>query len=522
MIASPERREKAVEEGQAKLPFAEPACPGPACSKPPCFKPPCSKAGGAVKSFRDPAGAVYRRDDRILRVVRPESAEETAQFLATRMAREAMDAGEFVRSTRIHADEIPADFARDLPLDIPPGTAIYEHERVWFPSYPHEWPAELLYAAGRLTARLFKTALAEGFGLKDATPYNVLFRGRLPVFVDLLSFERREPCDGTWMAYAQFVRTFLLPLLAHAEFGLPPADVFLRRRDGWEPEELYRRAGPRRFFSPAFLSLVTLPHWMSRKVSEAKPGTYRPALADSAEKAGFILDHLLNDCSRKLDLLKPVPSPSAWTGYLEHKSLYTAAQREQKERFVREAIDLAKPRTALDVGANEGRFSFLAAQSGASVVAIDTDAAVAGNVWREADRRGLDVLPLVVDLTRPTPPVGWRNQECASFLERSRGAFDLVMMLAVIHHMLVTEGIPLTELLGLAAELTRGYLLIEFVAPSDPMFIRIARGREMLHRNLTRSAFEAAASVHFDLVKRQSLDELDRCLYLYRLRPSNV
>ena len=174
------------------------------------------------------------------------------------------------------------------------------------------------------------------------------------------------------------------------------------------------------------------------------------------------------------------------------------------------------------MGANEGRFSFLAARQGASVVAIDTDPAVAGNVWREASAQGLDVLPLVVDLTRPTPALGWRNQECASFLDRARGSFDLVMMLAVIHHMLVSERIPLGELLRLAAELTRGYLLIEFVAPSDPMFIRIARGREMLHQDLTRNAFEAAASVHFDLVKAQPVDGLDRCLYLYRLRPTNA
>jgi SAM-dependent methyltransferase len=372
-----------------------------------------------------------------------------------------------------------------------------------------------------LTADLFQAALSQGFGLKDATPYNVLFRGASPVFVDILSFERREPRDATWTAYAQFVRTFLLPLLAHREFGVPAADVFLRRRDGWEPEELYRWAGWRKLLSPPFLGLVTLPHWMAQK-TPAKPDGYHPSLLDSPEKARFILDHLLNDCSRKLDRLEPRTTASAWTDYLDHKSLYTPAQLDQKERFVREALDLTKPRTALDVGANEGRFSFLAARHGASVVAIDTDPAVAGKLWREAHAESLEVLPLVVDLTRPTPALGWRNQECASFLERARGSFDLVMMLAVIHHMLVTERIPLGDLLRLAAEMTRGYLLIEFVAPSDPMFVRIARGREMLHKDLTRTAFEAAASVHFDLVRAQPLDGLDRCLYLYRLRLSNV
>ena len=444
----------------------------------------------------------------------------STQFLTTRTAREAMDAGKLVRSTRISPEEFP--FPYDA-LPAKPGIALYEHERVWFPSYPHEWPAELLYAAARVTAELFQSALSEGFGLKDATPYNVLFRGASPLFVDVLSFERRDPHDATWLAYAQFVRTFLLPLLAQREFGVPAADIFLRRRDGWEPEELYRWAGP----AQTLVALVSRSGHCAALDGETD-GPGRDARDVSFLTIGLGGKSPLHSGPSR-GRLRPQTGPpepratdSAWTGYLDHKSLYSPAQLEQKERFVREALDVAKPRTALDVGANEGRFSFLAARQGASVVAIDTDAAVAGNLWREANAQGLDVLPLVVDLTRPTPSLGWRNQECTSFLERAHGSFDMVMMLAVIHHMLVTERIPLGELLRLAAELTRGYLLIEFVAPSDPMFIRIARGREMLHADLTRTAFEAAASAHFDLLKSQPLDGLDRCLYLYRLRPNNV
>ena len=296
-----------------------------------------------IRSFRDPAGAVYRHGHRILRAVRAQSAAELDEFLITRTARESMDAGKLVRSIRISPDEFPIP---DDDLTRQPGTALYEHERVWFPSYPHEWPAELLHSAGRLTADLFQAALSEGFGLKDATPYNVLFQGASPLLIDVLSFERREPRDATWIAYAQFVRTFLLPLLAHREFGVPAADIFLRRRDGWEPEEIYRWAGLRKLLSPAFLGLVTLPHWMGRKMTasaeNATSETYRPPLLDSPEKARFVLDHLLDDCRGKLNRLEPRATASAWTEYLDHKSLYQPAQLEQKERFVREVLDLAK------------------------------------------------------------------------------------------------------------------------------------------------------------------------------------
>lgn len=466
-------------------------------------------ASPAVRSFRDPAGAVLRSGGRIFRTVQPSAHEELEAFLRTSCARNAIEQGKLVRSVRIPSAELSGAGANEI---------VYEHERVAFPSYPHEWPAEMLAAAGELSLELFQQALQENFGLKDATPFNVLFRGASPIFVDVLSFERRDPRDAAWMSYAQFVRTFLLPLLAHRHFGMEPREVFAQKRDGLEPDALYRWAGFGKRLSPDFLSLVTLPKWMSGKETTA---LYHRPLLDSAEKARFILDRLLAGAAKQLRSLSPkAGGDSTWSGYLDHKSLYNSTQLEQKERFIREALDLAAPRNVLDVGANEGRFSVLAASHGASVVAIDTDPAVVGTIWREAVRRKADVLPLVVDLTRPTPALGWRNQECDSFLGRVQalGRFDMVMMLAVIHHVLVTERIPLDVLFGQVAELSSDYALIEFVAPADPMFNKIVRGREALHKDLTAEVFEAAAAPYFDVVRRQRIDGLERCLYLLRKR----
>jgi SAM-dependent methyltransferase len=461
-----------------------------------------------VRSFRDPAGTVLRYRGRILRTVHWENAAELEAFLATRAAREAMDSGQLVRSLRIPPEEAPG-------ID-PDAGALYEHERVPFPSYPHEWPPEMLAAAGALTLELFEGALREEFGLKDATPYNVLFRGPRPVFVDVLSFERREARDASWMAYAQFVRTFLLPLLACRHFGLAPGGIFAAHRDGLEPEVVYEWAGWSKRFTPPLLSLVTLPKWLSKR---ATADIYRPQPLGSAEQARFVLDRLLATCRRQLAKAAPrADAESSWSGYLDYKSLYTPAQLAQKEGFVREALELVRPRRVLDVGANEGHFSIVAARHGASVVAIDSDPVVTGRMWREALHRELDILPLVVDLARPTPAVGWRNQECDSFLDRARGHFDMVMMLAVIHHMLVAERVPLEEILALVEDLTSEYALIEFVAPQDPMFARIVRGREALYSNLTIARFEAAAASRFDLVKSLEIDGLHRCLYLFRRR----
>jgi hypothetical protein len=470
-------------------------------------------ASRTVRSFRDPAGFVIRDADRILRAVNPWGVAGLDGFLQTRIAREAMEAGKLVRSVRVPATEVP-----DLAPEI---DCVYEHERVAFPSYPCEWPAEMLHAAGALTIDLAMDALDEGFGLKDATPENLLFRGSAPVFVDVLSFERRNPVDSAWMAYAQFVRTFVLPLLANREFGMPAHFFLTGQRDGLEPETVYRWAGPLQRLRPPFLNLVSMPKWLASRGGD-NAAMYHPKPAASEEQARFIVKGVLNSCRVDLNRVEPRATDSAWSNYLDHKSLYTPAQLAQKEAFVAEALAIARPRTTLDAGANEGHFSFMAAASGSSVVAIDSDPVVTGSIWREASRQGLDVLPLVVDLTRPTPAIGWRNSESISFLDRARGQFDLVLMLAVIHHMLVTERIPLEDLLDLTAELSRDYVLIEFVAPGDPMFQRIVRGREGLYSHLTNARFEAAAAERFELIRAARIDGLHRWLYLFRRRRAAI
>ncbi len=450
-----------------------------------------------IRSFRDPAGTLFREGDRILRRVNTEAAGTLQAFLRTRTACEATECGKLVTSSRLAED-------------------LYEHERIPFPSYPYEWPAEMLRSAGTLTIELAQSALEEGFGLKDATPYNVLFRGSRAVFVDVLSFEQRDPLHSAWMAYGQFVRTFLLPLIASRHFGLHPHQTLAGQRDGLEPEMVYGWAGPLRRLTPPFLTLVTLPQWLGKRGGDTN---YQPKPEGSAEKAAFILKGLLRSCEGQLSrALAGGAADSTWSNYLDRKSLYTPGQLAQKEAFVNEALALTRPRTVLDVGANEGHFSMLAAERGASVVAIDSDPVVVGSIWRKASKQGLDVLPMVVDLTRPTPAIGWRNQECASFLDRARGGFDLVLMLAVLHHILVTERIPLEDLMKLVGEISREYVLIEFVAPQDPMFQRIVRGRTQLYAHLTRERFEEVAGERFELVRCQRMDGLDRWIYLYRRR----
>jgi len=470
-------------------------------------------------SFRDPGGFVLAVDDRIVRVLNRSGAEEFNALSTSTAARQFWQEGRLVRADVLDGDEAAGLLQDDRVRRLIDGeniAIVVEHERVPFPSYPYEWCAEMLHAAGSLTLDLAYGLLAEDRGLKDATPYNVLFRGPSPVFIDLLSIERLKPGNPVWLPYAQFIRTFLAPLLVNKHFGVSLAEMFLAHRDGLEPEEVYAMCGTLRKLRPPFLTLASLPIWLAA-VKTDDPSVYRTIRMESADKARFILAALFRRLRRLLEKSLPARGRrSRWSEYMIHDHGYNPEQLAVKDAFVKSAVAEFHPGRVLDVGCNTGRYSKIAAEGGASVVAIDVDAVVVGQAWHSARASRDDILPLVVNLTRPSPAVGWRNRECLSFLDRARGSFDLVLMLAVIHHMLVSERIPLMEIVDLAAELTRDLTVIEFVGPSDPLFRRIARGRDALFTGLNAELFERTCRRHFIVLRREDLPGSDRSLYLLR------
>ncbi|MBI4463056.1 MAG: methyltransferase domain-containing protein [Acidobacteria bacterium] len=483
------------------------------------MQPPLSPITRSATSFRDPGGRLIQHEGRVVRFVAPGSVSDLEGFLVSATVERFGAAGNLVASRRMDPAEGRAWLAKAGAADLggPTEAALFlEHERIPFPSFPYEWPPEMLHAAGALTLDLSESLLAEGLGLKDATPYNIVFRGPQPVFVDVLSFERRAPGDPTWLPYAQFVRTFLLPLLVTRQFGLPLDTLLTTSRDGLEPEQVYRMCGWGQKLRPSMLALVTLPTWLAAWHREGDPALYRPRRLPDSEKARFILASLFKSLRRHLHRLAPTGMDrSAWSDYAAQRA-YTADEAGSKQEFVQAALAEFRPKRLLDVGCNTGEFSFLAAAGGAEVVAIDSDPVVVGEVWRRARGSSRNVLPLVVNLARPSPAVGWRNQECLSFLERARGQFDTVLMLALLHHLLVSERVLLDDVFDMAADLTRDLLVIEYVDPADPMFRRITRGRDHLHAGFSREVFEAAGRRRFRLLRSQRVGQANRWLYLFR------
>jgi len=466
-----------------------------------------------LRSFRDPLGELFVSPDGVYRLVYPEGQPILERFLRGQTASRLLEQRRLVRSEYVNGKRTPA---AERLASTRPGSIVVQHERIPFPSYPYEWAPPMLHAAGSLTLELAERVLPEGLGLKDATPYNILFRGPTPVFVDLLSFEPRQAGDATWLPYAQFVRMFLLPLLAHKYLGNRLDEIFLTRRDGLEVEEIYARLSWGRRLRRPFLSLVSFPVWLGRWHNQKDTSIYQRRIQNNPERARFILRSLFHGLRRALRSAAPrQEEKSTWHNYMRTHS-YTGEEFAAKEEFIRKVLADFAFRSVLDVGCNTGHFSIEAARAGARVLAIDSDPVVVGTLWRTAAQQELDILPLVINLARPTPAVGWHNSECSCFLDRVRGRFDLVLMLAVVHHLMVTERIPLPEILRLVAELTRDAAVIEYVGPEDPMFHILTRGRDGLHQDLTPQRFEAACQQYFRIVCSRTREGSHRRLYLLR------
>ncbi len=297
-----------------------------------------------------------------------------------------------------------------------------------------------------------------------------------------------------------------------------PLALSLFRRDGYEPAECFAALPWRRRLFPPALWPITLPTLIERRKSALSPANsaapQKKSRLHTPEVATHILRRTLKVLRRRTLRAAPRLVSSNWSDYPQTLTHYTPEQCRQKLDWVRHALVSTQPARVLDIGANTGEFSALAASLGAEVVALERDQAAADRLFRMARQRNLPIQTIHADIARPTPAVGWMNDESLALLPRLENQFDLVLMLAVIHHLLLMEQIPLPEILSLCHRLTRRHLIVEWVPVHDPMFQSLLRGRDHLYGSLTEAGLLAACANRFHLIDRLALDN-GRILLLF-------
>jgi len=447
-------------------------------------------------SFRDPAGYVFRHDGMLHRRIESLGAEDYRALMETGLYEELTGEGLLIPHTEVEAPDNAGDAHKVIRPELVP-----------FISHPYEWSFGQLKAAALLTLDIQGRALARGVTLKDASAYNVQFLAGRPVFIDTLSFVSHE--DGApWAAYGQFCRHFLAPLALMAHRDARCGAWLARHLDGL-PLDLVSPLLPRRtWLSPGLLTHL---HLHARSVRRYQDRAPRPGRVSRQALIG-----VMATLKSAVSGLKLKRDSSHWTNYYDQTN-YSDPAFAAKETVVREVLDRTSPAVVWDLGANTGVFSRLAAASGAFVVATDSDPLVVDRIWCDIVEVGeTRILPLVDDLTNSSPDLGWNLAERASLV--ARGPADLVMALALVHHLAIGNNVPLDRIAGVLGRLGRR-VLVEFVPKSDSQVRRLLATRRDIFPDYTEEGFGAAFAVDFELEGRWPVAGSERTLFLYVRRP---
>lgn len=387
----------------------------------------------------------------------------------------------------------------------PGAHAVIEPDRIPFISYPYEWCFGELRDAALLTLDVQLRALERGFVLRDASAYNVQFVDGRPVFIDTLSFERYA--DGTpWSAYRQFCQHFLLPLMLMATRDVR-CNALLREHLDGIPLDLGSALLPRRtWLAPSALMHVHLHARAQRRHAD----TDVTATLDGRRMPKRSLIALVENLRAAVAALEWRADGTPWADYAGNTS-YSASATSSKESLVRRFVRDSAPSIVWDLGANSGRYSRIARDVAPTVVAFDSDPAAVERNYRDVRaREETGLLPLVLDITNPSPAIGWAHRERMSLTER--GPADLVLALALVHHLAIGNNVPLSHVAALFAELGRA-LVIEFVPKSDSQVQRLLRNRADVFPDYTRDGFERAFRTHFRIDACAPVDDSERVLY---------
>ncbi len=467
-------------------------------------------------SLRDPSGCVFTLNGQILRALDRTYEPHYNQLMQSGLYKALTERNLLIPHEEIedvvhYVDElVPLAVSRTESQNIWLQSRIIKPERVAFISYPYEWCFGQLKDAALATLEVQRVALSYGMSLKDASAYNIQFHNGTPLLLDTGSFETYLD-DTPWIAYSQFIRHFLAPLAVMSRCSVEMNKLLLCYTDGL-PVELATELLPwSTWLNP---SLVT--HLMGNNLArraQFQKKAVGTTSSDSVAKIRMPRAHLLavlDDMTATIDNLKIKTKQTEWNNYYEDNS-YSELSASDKRETVSRFLESLKPSTVWDIGSNNGYFSRLAAQSGATTISMDADIRCVEDNYQNNKKAGFkNLLPLVVDMTVPPPPSGWSNKERMDLT--SRGPADVSLALALVHHLAIAQNIPLKEIASCMAGFGQN-LIIEFVPKHDVQVQRLLAHREDIFSKYTQSKFEEYFSRYFKIDERHQIEGCDRVLY---------
>lgn len=453
-------------------------------------------------SFRDPAGHIFTAGKTVYRQINPAGKDDYELTMSSGLYDDLVKNGLLVAHSEVKQAGDGNEYKVIKPAQIP------------FISYPYEWTFAQLKDAALLTLQLQKKALEHGMILKDASAYNVQFIGRQPIFIDTLSFKKYESGEA-WEGYRQFCEHFLAPL-ALARYSSYDALKLLRVDLEGIPLDLVTKLLPKRArWHAGLLSHLYLHNASQKKYQNIASEKGTTAVA-KRKVSLFAMQGIVASLESSIKKLTPPHQHTEWGDYYTFTN-YSEKGFAYKRELVKSMLDSVTPTPKMvwDMGANNGEFSVIAADSDIYTVAMDIDPlAVERNYLATAnEQQKAKMLPLVQDCINPSPANGFMNTERDSLFERAPA--DVTMALAIIHHLAIGRNIPLDQLADLFAKLGK-HIIVEFVPKGDSKVDILLASRRDIFTDYDIEHFEAAMARHFKLVQKEPIKQTKRTLYLYK------
>ncbi len=452
-------------------------------------------------SFRDPSGFLFYQDGVLYRQINRSYCNDYEHLIRSGLYNDLVGSCLLIPHEEVNIEPVE-------PLQV---YKVIRPEPVAFVSYPYEWSFSQLKDAALTTLAIQKRALAFGMSLKDASAYNIQFHRGQPVLIDTLSFETYQE-GKPWIAYRQFCQHFLAPLALMAYRDIHLSQLLRVYIDGL-PLDLTSRLLPlrTRLSLPLFVHIHL--HAMAQRRYANTPMNQTRLPTRHISRAAFL--GLIDSLESAIRRLHWKPVGTEWVEYYTTTN-YLPEAMQHKQELVCEFLDRIQPYSVWDLGANTGLFSRLASRRGILTLAFDSDpGAVERNYLRCVAEGETNLLPLVLDLTNPSPSIGWHNQERMSWLDRAPA--DAVLALAVIHHLAIANNIPLGQLAKFFSQLGH-WLIIEFVPKSDSQVQRLLAAREDIFPEYTQADFEYAFHRFFISHAAERIRGSERILYLMEVR----
>jgi hypothetical protein len=455
-------------------------------------------------SFRDPSGFIFVRNETIYRQVNL-SYKENFNYLKNTGLLDSLQKKRLLVS---HEEVNMAAELSDAYLIIKP-------ESIPFISYPYEWCFSQLKDAALLTLDVLQEALQHDMVLKDASAYNIQFNGSKPVFIDTLSFERYTE-GRPWVGYRQFCQHFLAPLALISYKDERLSRLLCVYIDGI-PLDLAIKSLPFvAILNPGLFFHLYLHAWAQKKYSSKYVFQQKTSSPKASKKIGKrSLYGIIQNLQSTIKGLTWKKKETEWAEYYTFH-LYSAAAFENKQNIVKEFLWKCTPNIVWDLGANDGTFSRLASAVGARVIAFDIDPVAVEKNYQTGKKESDDrILPLILDLTNPSPAIGWANKERQSITERGRA--DVVMALALIHHLAIANNVPLKEIARLFRSMGE-WLILEFVPKDDTQVQRLLSSREDVFLEYNEKYFLRDFLESYALVDCRPITDSGRKLFLMKAK----